>query len=385
MTDPYTDDRILRGLRAIAPERLPERVLTETFDQTRTMAQGSPGRLWWSRASSAIALAIAAGGLAVVMVAVGVGSSKPAPLEPAVPLFTTISGVWPSDPDVVVTIQRSPGDDRNYYWRAVSFDQLKPGGMTSSRTMTVERQPESRLLEGTAEDAAVGNGVRPFTFTVVPVDHLGSYVLSAGTPVTIDRAVEVTTVGAAGYFVGIGQEQRNSGWPYTMTALVDDGLDAGAAPEALREAGTTYPPELERLYTASLPGVVGPHLLALRDEIVRTARSTAAFDVAQRAVEVLRDPGFTYDTDVRDIDCGTMSVAECFATTKRGYCEHFSMAMIAILRDLDIPSRLVEGYLPGDRAPGSTKEFIRGEDASAWVEVYFPGHGWVTFDPTPRP
>jgi hypothetical protein len=383
MTDPSSDERILRGLRAIAREQLPERVLIETFDQTRTMTQGPPGRLWWSRASSTVALAIAVGGVAVILVGVGVGSSRPAPVEPLAPLNGTISGVWSTDPGVAATIERSAGDNRNYYWRAVVFDQLKPGGMTSTQTTTVVRPAGSRLLEGTAEDAVRGDGEHPFTFTVLPGQLRGPYILSAGTPDTIDHAVRLATVGQAGYFVGIEQERSDRDEPYTMTALADDGLGAGARQEALRVAGTSYPPEVERLYTAQMPGVVGPHLLALRDGIVRTARSTAPFDVAQRAVDVLRGPGFTYDTDVRDIDCGTMSVVECFATTKRGYCEHFATTMIAVLRNLGIPSRLVEGFLPGERAQGSSVEVIHNWNAHAWVEVYFPGHGWVAFDPTP--
>jgi transglutaminase-like putative cysteine protease len=53
-----------------------------------------------------------------------------------------------------------------------------------------------------------------------------------------------------------------------------------------------------------------------------------------------------------------------------------------VLRDLGVPARVVEGFLPGQRSPGSTLEVISNSNAHAWVEVYFPGHGWVAFDPT---
>ena len=133
-----------------------------------------------------------------------------------------------------------------------------------------------------------------------------------------------------------------------MTALVDDPDSPDAPTEAaLRAAGTDYPAEVVALYTAEVPGMFGPNLRALSDEIVRTSDSAAPYDVAQRVVEVLhvRIP-ISYDTDVRDIDCGTMSTAECFAWSKRGYCQHYATTMAVILRDLGIPARVVAGVPP---------------------------------------
>ena len=62
---------------------------------------------------------------------------------------------------------------------------------------------------------------------------------------------------------------------------------------------------------------------------------------------------------------------ECFATYREGYCLHFATTMAAILRDLGVPTRLVQGYLPGT-VTGDVA-VIRDRDAHAWVEVYFPG------------
>jgi len=91
---------------------------------------------------------------------------------------------------------------------------------------------------------------------------------------------------------------------------------------------------------------------------------------------------FAYDIDVRDEGCGDVSIVECFAQIKRGYCEYYASTMAVLLREMGVPTRLVEGYLPGqiDRASGST--LIRMNDSHAWVQVYFPGYGWMDFDPT---
>ena len=68
---------------------------------------------------------------------------------------------------------------------------------------------------------------------------------------------------------------------------------------------------------------------------------------------------------------------------RRGYCEQFASAMIVMLRSIGIPSRLVTGYTPGtfNRVTGLLE--VRNSDAHAWVEVFFPGVGWVEFEPTP--
>ena len=101
-----------------------------------------------------------------------------------------------------------------------------------------------------------------------------------------------------------------------------------------------------------MTGMFGPNLRALRDEVVRTSSSPAPYDVAQRLVEVLHSDTYKYDTDVRNIECGTMSTPECFATSKRGYCLHYATTMAVILRDLGIPARVIQGFVPGERTGG---------------------------------
>lgn len=67
---------------------------------------------------------------------------------------------------------------------------------------------------------------------------------------------------------------------------------------------------------------------------------------------------------------------------RAGYCTYHSTAMAVMLRTLGIPARWVQGFAvyPGN----ATEVAVRNRDAHAWVEAYFPGYGWVIFDPTPR-
>jgi hypothetical protein len=57
--------------------------------------------------------------------------------------------------------------------------------------------------------------------------------------------------------------------------------------------------------------------------------------------------------------------------------------MAVMLRSIGIPSRLATGFQSGTFNPITGWYLVRGSDAHAWVEAYFAGHGWVTFDPTP--
>jgi hypothetical protein len=69
--------------------------------------------------------------------------------------------------------------------------------------------------------------------------------------------------------------------------------------------------------------------------------------------------------------------------THAGHCEYFASAMTIMLRTLGIPSREVNGFLPGEFNDLAGDYIVRASDAHSWVEAYFPETGWVTFDPTP--
>jgi transglutaminase-like putative cysteine protease len=69
--------------------------------------------------------------------------------------------------------------------------------------------------------------------------------------------------------------------------------------------------------------------------------------------------------------------------TRAGNCELYASAMTLLVRSLGIPARLVLGYRGGDWSANDEAYTVRKSNAHVWVEVYFPGSGWVLFDPTP--
>ena len=68
---------------------------------------------------------------------------------------------------------------------------------------------------------------------------------------------------------------------------------------------------------------------------------------------------------------------------KKGHCEYFASSMAVMLRSLGIPSRIVTGFRGGEFNDLTGQYVVRAHDAHSWVEAYFPGSGWISFDPTP--
>ena len=68
---------------------------------------------------------------------------------------------------------------------------------------------------------------------------------------------------------------------------------------------------------------------------------------------------------------------------KIGYCQQFSGAMALLLRMGGVPARVITGFSPGSLDRENRQYVVRDLDAHSWVEAWFPGVGWVVFDPTP--
>ena len=91
--------------------------------------------------------------------------------------------------------------------------------------------------------------------------------------------------------------------------------------------------------------------------------------------------GFTYTT--HPPPSGSDPLLDFVVHTKRGYCQHFAGAMALMLRYLGIPARVAEGFVSGVYDGDTHTWTVTDHDAHAWVEVWFPGYGWLPFDPTP--
>ena len=92
-------------------------------------------------------------------------------------------------------------------------------------------------------------------------------------------------------------------------------------------------------------------------------------------------PAASPTTSRRRRPAGLPPLAHFVAEGKRGYCQHFAGAMALMLRLLGIPARVAAGFTSGKHEDGGWT--VTDHNAHAWVEVWFPGYGWLPFDPTP--
>jgi hypothetical protein len=127
-----------------------------------------------------------------------------------------------------------------------------------------------------------------------------------------------------------------------------------------------------------------PHQLDPRvGELARTLTASAAnnYDRAAAIQSYLRT-NFQYTLDPPAIEPDD-PVGSFLFRSKSGYCEYFAAAMAVMLRTLDVPSRLANGFQTGSYNRIGKDFVVRARDAHSWVEVYFTGYGWIPFDPTP--
>src|SRR5258708_30241367 len=57
--------------------------------------------------------------------------------------------------------------------------------------------------------------------------------------------------------------------------------------------------------------------------------------------------------------------------------------MVVMARLLGIPARIANGFSAGHYDEQQKVWIVDGSDAHSWVQIYFPGYGWINFDPTP--
>ncbi len=88
---------------------------------------------------------------------------------------------------------------------------------------------------------------------------------------------------------------------------------------------------------------------------------------------------YAYDTNAPR---SPYPIATFLFGSKYGYCQQFAGAMALLLRMGGIPARVAVGFTPGSYSSASGEWTVSDFGAHSWVEAWFPGYGWVAFDPT---
>ncbi len=150
------------------------------------------------------------------------------------------------------------------------------------------------------------------------------------------------------------------------------------ATAAVRGDGRGLPDEIRERYLQLPP--LSPRVSALARQVTRQSRSP--YEAALALTEHLRGT-YRYTLDLRR-ETALPPVEEFLFVTRQGNCEYFAASLAVLLRELEIPARVVAGFQRGEWNSYGEYLVVRQRDAHSWVEAYFPGRGWVTLDPSPR-
>jgi protein-glutamine gamma-glutamyltransferase len=266
------------------------------------------------------------------------------------------------------------GDTRGTYdlkWRGVALG-IFDGRSWSNRS---EQSPVASLGEGRFVLWSPTPGTRshvmhPIHYRVL-MEPIGTNVFFlAGRPHYL-----------TGTYRSVAQDRAHSVYDldseHPVTLYEADADLALPDPADLRRASAATPPEIKLEYL---------QLPQLDQRIPQLARVVTAgaendYDKAVTLERYLMSQ-FGYTLQLPRIPSKD-PLADFLFVRRQGHCEYFASSMAVMLRTLQIPSRVVNGFRTSEFNDLTSNYVIRASSAHSWVEAYFPGYGWVTFDPTP--
>jgi len=251
-----------------------------------------------------------------------------------------------------------------YYWRSRTYDLYVTFGWYTGDTEVVEYEAGEPAITATV---GLTLPQRTLQQEVRIVGDLKGLIHVAGTLVSVGQDYNVAW--------------RAPGDAFAATTKATTYRAVSTLPvftvERLRAAGTDYPAWVRSRYLW-LPDTVPDRVFALARGL--TAAEPTPYDRAVAIETYLR--GFPYNLDV-PLPPSDRDVADYFLfELQEGYCDYYATAMVVLARAAGLPARYVAGYATG------TYDYTRGTyvvseaNAHAWAEVYFPGYGWVEFEPT---
>ncbi len=267
--------------------------------------------------------------------------------------------------------------DQSDYWRTRRYDVYEPWGWSSTLETDEQLRASERITYGDIQNEDYLN-------YVIENRLKTDVILSQGTVTSIDIPINIQTfsgeqpsvVASAGYrdIAAILSTQILRPYQrYRVSASVTD-----PTPEQLANAGDDYPQWVTSHYL-QLPDNFPHNVRALSEEI--TQGLTNPYEKAIQIKQYLHK--YHYDQQVRVPPANTDGVENFLFQTERGVCTEFASAMTVMLRASGVPARLATGYFRGELDEETGYFVIRGRNYHAWVEVFFPGYGWIEFEATP--
>jgi transglutaminase-like putative cysteine protease len=251
-----------------------------------------------------------------------------------------------------------------YYWRDRTYDLYVYFGWYTGDTEIIEYRAGELAITATVGLTLPRRIVRQ---EVQVIGDLQGMIYVAGALVSVDQDYNVAWRSPGDMFAATTRETAYRAVSTLPLFTV----------ERLRAAGTDYPDWVQSHYLW-LPDTVPERVLALARDL--TAIAPTPYDRAAVIETYLRT--FSYDLDV-PTPPSDRDVADYFLfELQEGYCDYFATAMVVMARAAGVPARYVTGYATGTYDYTQGRYVVVEANAHSWAEVYFPGYGWVEFEPT---
>lgn len=291
----------------------------------------------------------------------------------------------PLTDDHILTI-RIPDDlpaNIRLYWRARTYDTYDMGQWFSTIHTAYQFNPETDQLPSSDE-----TGRWLGTFNIISAVHLSTLSIPPQ-PVWTDQIGQVEYAmnpdGSLDISTFRAVPSIDPGEVYQAKASLSYATEL-----QLNNAGTNYPTWVTERYLA-LPETVTPRTHQLAADI--TADLETPYEKVAAITDYLRK-NIEYSETIEAELPNNQDLIDWFLFDyKKGFCNYYATAEVILLRSIGIPARWAVGYAEGERISADDEAdrsnrfsggsiIVRQRDAHAWPEVYFPGIGWVEFEPT---
>jgi transglutaminase-like putative cysteine protease len=261
-----------------------------------------------------------------------------------------------------------------YYWRSKVFDTFD--GRTWTTVNDARLGSEFGVLYYEDASYKLRRNVRQRFEIHIPASRL---VYSAPQPSSVSLPVIFDVL-----YIDRSQE-RGTVNELRAESLLHDGDSYEAISSvsyadetSLRAAGTDYPGWVWLTYL-QIPESTTPRTRNLAAELA--APYDNPYDKAQ-AIESWLRQNIVYEENISAPPPNADAVDWMLFERREGYCNYYASAMVVMLRSQDIPARVATGFAQGEYETRREAFHVLESDAHTWVEVYFPGYGWIEFEPT---
>jgi transglutaminase-like putative cysteine protease len=254
------------------------------------------------------------------------------------------------------------------YWRTSTYD-LYDGRSMKSTVGGQRRYEPGQELPGAPDSA---RGRLSIEQVVTVLSPSANALFAAGEP--------------RGFSVAVAVDQRAEGWDLAALRPAS-AIPRGQSYRAISAVSVASPCDLAEVRAPfeqwtdryrELPVALPPRIGELTNRVVADARNP--YERALAIEDYLR--GMTYSTRTSVPPEDRDWVDYLLFDSRSGYCDYFATAMVVMLRTQDIPARVASGFASGGFDEQEQAWLVRESEAHSWVEVYFPGYGWIAFEPS---